>query len=378
LAFVGAGSVCLYACGEVIHEYVASGSWDRVPATITAVYVGRENQPSDGKFRDIMATYSYRYASSRESTGEYEASATISLTESRHRQRRELLHQHQKSGEPLVAWINPRNPQKVLLFREMDYVVFGGAFGFGMFFSIAGAGLIIASFCLLRAVLRHRRAPAPDLPWRSDHRWASGFEFRSTVPSTAALYSSMGFLLLGFPFPLLALAVDSGWGMIIVALMWAGGLWTIVHSVFMVLRLLRFGSVRLVLDEVPAIPGRAVRGAVRCSRRVFARGDYRITLKCERSTGSDVGSPEKVFEGGQECPAEKIRPGNDRGAEIPLAIQIPKDSLPTAARATQPITWTLTVRVPARFVDFQAEFNLPVFRVEYERLVERRPEGAGA
>jgi hypothetical protein len=91
-----------------------------------------------------------------------------------------------------------------------------------------------------------------------------------------------------------------------------------------------------------------------------------------------------MFSGGRETLYEwtgeaHAQEGADirAGTVVPLVIRLPEDE-DDAEESTSPdanpsIDWLLTVQAKTSGVSFKAEFDLPVFRVENEGLIERRP-----
>jgi len=157
----------------------------------------------------------------------------------------------------------------------------------------------------------------------------------------------------------------------------AGG--ALLVAAHLTAQFLRYGSPQLALSEMPVVPGRVLRGIVLCRRSVFLKGSYRMMVTCQgvRKQGQrDV--PVIIFQAIPCVSADQALSSPFHGAAIPVDLAIPAD-VPdlTAAGGGEPPKWTLTARAATPGVKFEAEFDLPVFCVENESLIERRAPERG-
>jgi hypothetical protein len=302
-------------------------------------------------------------------------------SDSRHQQRFAILERHRTSGQPFMAWVNPARPEESLLFREMmpmSWVLLP----FGVCFAGAGASVMIMGVRGSRAKRRRARflAEHPGQPWRADKRWASGFVFESHAGAklagqwTGAVFmavfiSMFVFVVLTQSAPLFAL--------IIVGIFVLVTLWWLGYSAYQTAQLVKYGSPRLAMAELPAAPGRTLTAIVLCRRHVDVEGAFRVTLKCQRTTGSgDSSKTETLHESSIEVPHDRDLARERGGTAIPVEMPIPADLPSISEPGESPsVKWTLSVKAATPGVDFSAAFDLPVFRVDNESLIEKRPPG---
>jgi hypothetical protein len=212
-------------------------------------------------------------------------------------------------------------------------------------------------------------------PWRNDRRWAKGFFVSANalkklvVAWTIALPLSLA-LCLGF-------ALEFAWdqvavGKIIVAVCLPAAASAAFLAGYLTAQFVRYGSPRLALAEMPVVPGRVLRGIVLCRRSVDVKGSYRLMVTCQRVVMQRRKAvPVTVFQRISCVSAEQDMGGAHFGAAIPVELPV-EAGLPDM---TSDVTWKLVARAATPGVKFEAEFDLPVFRVENEGLIEKRPEG---
>jgi hypothetical protein len=377
LPFLAVGVFVAGLFGNMFLDYRRAASWDRVPARIESA----EFEVSHGKGASysVKARYSYEYGG-RTYTGSRIAADTGGSSDARHRERYELLRQHKESGQPFLAWVNPARPQESLLFREMTTMSWA-LLPFGLVFAGVGGALFVGGlWSIFGARRRARRLAAdPQRPWRADPRWLAGFVFDEHAGRklaggwTAAVFLSLFVSifvigLIGAKAPLWVWGVFGIFVLLALALLAGAACSTVQFT--------KYGSPRLAMAEVPAVPGRTLTAIVLCRRHVDVEGAFKVTLKCEQKTGSGKQSQTETLHEESVEVAQDLAGGSAAGTAVPVELPIPGDLPGTTPDDADPsVKWTLAVKAATPGVDFSAEFDLPVFRVEDENLIEQRPEG---
>ncbi len=253
---------------------------------------------------------------------------------------------------------------------------------FGLIFAGAGLGVsAIGVFGMLRAQKRNRiLRDNPERLWRADYRWAEGFEFdarqgRNVVGAWILAVFLNGFVsvfviaMFAKPAPLMAKLIVGFFA--IVALL------TLAGAIYTTLQYLKYGSSHLAVSEMPVMPGRDLVCVVLCKRRVLVEGAFHAKLTCTRTKRSGKNSHTETLHE-NEVEVERDIAGNHEGTAIPIRIPVPGNQPPLKESGSGgTIKWTLKVTAATPGVNFGVEFDLPVFRVEDESLIERRPTGGG-
>ncbi|HOX07874.1 MAG TPA: DUF3592 domain-containing protein [Planctomycetota bacterium] len=355
-----------------------TASWLRVPARIESVELKNPgNADGHASWRELKAAYSYEYA------GQVHQGSRLTPNDHVHPPPEELERQHavllshQQTGEPLTALVNPDDPGESLLFPAVRkdswaMLVFGLAVAF-MALTGMVAGVREMVFGWRRA---HPREARTQSPWREDRRWAAGFVFPSPEGADLTRIWGTSLFIAALVAPLIILAALTDGSPVFrrvfagfCALMW---LPFPVLAVYFTFRYRKYGSPRLVLNEMPVVPGRSMAAALLLDRRLDARGPITFTLHCRHLPRFDEDDcAEKLYKGVVEVAPERESTGTVR-FEMPIPAGLPS----TTPRGREPaVKWTLQVTADAPGVDFLVNFDLPVFNVADESLIEKRPEG---
>jgi hypothetical protein len=145
------------------------------------------------------------------------------------------------------------------------------------------------------------------------------------------------------------------------------GTLVLVAGVYGLLRRRRYGVPVLELATLPAPLGRALAGHVRVPRGLEPDRQMTIWLRSIRRTVTGTGknrqtSETTLWEDRRSIPGS-IRAGD--GVTIPIAIPIPADAVATdGGNPFDRVLWRLVVRSEVPGVDFEAQFEVPVFRTE--------------
>jgi len=374
---IGALPVAMFAARLV--SYVRMGSWELVPVTVTQLDLRTQGSDKGSMDYQLKAEYAYTYH------GQDHTGSRVSLDyhgsgSERNCERHAILAGHRRNRQPFLAWVNPKAPEESVLFRELTGL--WTLLGFGGLFMALGALTMAVPGMVSR--LDARRAEArknrPLRPWRANPYWAKGFDF-DVPPGGRIIGAAIACILCLFLAVVIFWAIAQKdwpfWAPIAGGIFGLFGVMAGVSAVYWSFQAAKYGTPRLAMAEMPAVPGRMLRAIVLCRRHVDAAGAFKVTLKCTRTTGSGEDSKsetlyEKSVEVAKDLATER------GGTAIPVEMLIPEDLPATTAPLEDPsIRWKLSVQAATPGVNFQAEFGLPVFSVGDESLIEKRPESSG-
>jgi hypothetical protein len=256
---------------------------------------------------------------------------------------------------------------------------------FALVFGGVGVGGIIGALVGRRVVAERAALEArhPDAPWLWRADWAAGriedggrqamwagwafAGFWNLVSLPAAWFGTQAALTGGKPAALVALLFP------------LVGIGLLVWAVRATLRYRRYGVSVLELSQVPGVVGRAISGAVRTTSPVHPPDGFQVRLVCSRRVvrggGKNRSTSETVlWEEERRVQAQADKTGRGTTTSIPFAFPIPPDASPSnAANPRDVVLWRLRVGAAVPGVDYEATFEVPVFRTAASDL----PPGDG-
>ncbi|MEO8088830.1 MAG: hypothetical protein ABI703_00880 [Gemmatimonadales bacterium] len=250
------------------------------------------------------------------------------------------------------------------LFLGLFAVTFGGV-GFG---GIAAA-LVGRRKVKEQAALEARH---PDSPWLWRPDWASG---RIIDSSRVTMYTAWAFAafwnLLSFPTGFLGVraALQEGKPAALLALLFPlVGIGLLVWASRATLRYRKYGVSRLELATIPGLVGRTLTGMVRAPARVQPEEGFRVILSCVRRVrtrrGKNSSTSESILWQDERLVAgEPSRTAAAMETHIPVAFRLPVDAEPcTDINSDNRVLWRLQLSASVAGVDYEARFEVPVFR----------------
>ena len=291
-----------------------------------------------------------------------------------HEDKYEELQPYVGSDRLFRCFVDPDDPTRSVLFRELRWGLLGLLTIFALVFCLVGYGLMFAAVYGSRIVKTDdkRVQEHPQEPWRWDKDWADG-----RVPSGAkgtmigaALFATI-WNLISAPalfFVPSELADGNRWAW--VALLFpAVGLVLAGWAVLAFLRWRKFGDATFELSTNPGVLGGYLEGRIDTSLRHALQEGVDLTLSCVRTVTSGSGDNrstrrEVVWQDTAMVPGGAIGTG-PRGVAVPVRFAIPYDAGPGSdAEASPPISWHLEAEAEMPGVDFDVEFKVPVFKTD--------------
>lgn len=246
--------------------------------------------------------------------------------------------------------------------------------GFAALFAAIGVGGIAMLLANRRTILERAALEDlhPDAPWLWRPDWASG---RLVYPTGTLLGAIWAFTALwnvvAAPAGVMGVRIaqqegkPAAWLILLFPLIGVG---LLVHAVRASLRYRRFGVSRLDLSTVPGVVGRSLAGVLRVPVAMQPAEGFTAVLTCVRvvTSGSAAhASPSEtvLWQEEQMVAGEWRADGGTAETRIPIAFDLPADAAPSDRRDWRSrVEWRLRVSASVPGVDYDARFDVPVFR----------------
>ena len=281
-----------------------------------------------------------------------------------------LLAEKFDAGESIPCYVDPDDPARAILFRDLrpGLVVFKMAFA--TIFGAIGYGMLGATWYDYRSEQSRRRLSAqfPDKPWKWRPEWN---QRRIPAKNRSMLAIAVGIALFWnlLSVSAFAAAVISGepnwWQTLLIGIFpaigltlatWAGKLW---------LRRMRWGESSLELAASPGVIGGPLAGFIRVPARIEPAGGFDLRLECIQqvekvgSDGDPTTDSQTIWERENWITRELFDRSGDQTI-IPVQFLVPYSQPPSAAD----VEWRLTVAAKTTGVDYHAQFDVPVFKTD--------------
>jgi len=247
---------------------------------------------------------------------------------------------------------------------------------FAVLFGGAGTGLIAAAWAGRQETARRQELQTrhPDEPWLWRQDWAAGRIDDAGRKGQYALWAFAALWnLIAFPSAFFALREfqRSGNRLSLIALVFPlVGIGLIVAALRSSDRQRKFGLSTFELATLPAVIGHGIAGTVRIASELLPPEGFLATLSCVnlRTTGSgdDRSTTETIrWQEQQKMVGQRASggPGSGLVTSVPVHFRLPPDVSPTDdANYNDRIVWRLELTAAVPGVDYDARFEVPVFR----------------
>ena len=213
------------------------------------------------------------------------------------------------------------------------------------------------------------QAACPDKPWMWRDDWAAGHMSSS---NKTVLAFSWGFAVLWnlVSSPLLLVIrnrPEKNYAVLIALLFPAIGLLLLIRAIRYSLELRKFGVSDFVMSSVPGVIGGKLQGSIYAAFDPRSERTATVKLTCIHRTVTGTGDDRSVSELIQWQEEKEFGPGEiapgPTGCIIPVVFRIPTDVPETDIRnMDNAIQWKLSVRADLPGLDYNAQFDVPVFR----------------
>ena len=343
--------------------------WVRTPAQISAVDLDR-NDGDDGDTFEATAHYHYDFNGRRYESDRVALHTGSDNLGSYQSDRADELKRIQQAGGHTVCFVDPDDPARAMLFRDLRPGLLAFKLVFAVVFGAVGFGLLGACIYAYRDEKRtqKRKAASPDAPWKWRDDWAAG-RIRTSLSGTgifAVCFASF-WNLISWPAFLMVL-VDANQRtaapVLLLGAFPAIGTLLGAWAAYLALRRVKWGVSEFEMASVPGVLGGPLAGVIHAPRSIDAESGFHLRLACTESV--------EVYRGGETSTERKVRweaeqsinrDLSDRdagGAHIPVMFTVPYDLPPSG----ESVTWQLQLRAATPGIDYFAEFEVPVFKTE--------------
>jgi len=387
LPFAAVGVGAFVWSGWTLLEWRDASGWAEVPAELVAVELEEHTDSEGDTTYETTATYRYELDGKRY-TGTRVAIDTGADNIGRFQHRLYSdLRAAQQNRTPVAAYVDPDDPNRAVLNRELRpglfalkgifAMVFGGV-GFGLLFGARYAAQKMAA----EAKLRQR---FPNEPWRWKPEWANG---RIAASTRTAAYVAIAFAVLWNLISLPAALIVPGeiaagnYAAAVALLFPLIGIGLAAWAIRAWLQLKRFKTPTLLLQRLPVALGGRLKGTVRVESEVPVAADFGLELECVETrtvrSGKNRRTEESLLWQKQwRVPRHQCQIGSF--TTVPVDVAVPAEQPATSMEdGDGTITWRLEVTGACPGPDFWSRFELPVFAAAEAPAPNDMPAAAAA
>ena len=364
IPFAGVGA---FMSGWVVLDlwtYSAIQSWDATPATLLEVELQGKHRRKGGSMR---ATARYRY----DVDGKSYESDRVALHEVSdniggfQRERGEELERLLQAGKPVTAYVNLHNPTDAILYRDLRpgmlalksvFALVFGAIGFGII-----GGAIMAAFGWGGKKQANASQVPPAEPWLTKEEWRAGRIRTSAGPVWGALLMAGFWNLISMPvFYMVATDGDAEWYvLLLVGIFPLIGVILIAAACYLGLHYWKWGVSEFEMAAVPGVLGGPLAGVIHVPRSIEAAEGIVIRLACVRSESDGENTKVTTLWEEERTIVRNLSTPGSAGTLIPVQFVIPYDLPDSDAKE---VTWKLSAAAKTAGIDYQSEFDVPVFK----------------
>ncbi|NLX20733.1 MAG: DUF3592 domain-containing protein [Phycisphaerae bacterium] len=378
LGFAACGAWMGYEGGRLLADYVRARHWVEVAAHIEAVDLACS---CDGDGCAARAICTYRYAfDGREYQGKRVGlSRGADNIDSWQKATYTRLKQAFEEGRPVTCFVDPAQPTRAVLDRQLRYPLLVFQTAFALVFGLVGLSFTIV--CLLGVILdepRERRLKKayPNQPWKHKPDWAAGI-LPSRLRRRAAWlwFVTIYWFLVSLPttvfLPTGLRQPDKLWAV-------GGAVYLLIGTILLMVAIRwrslarRFDASRLELETNPAEVGGDFRARLVLAGDVASLERVSITLRSRHhlSQGEESDVKRTLWEQTTEfeVPRSRCDPGE---VALPVHFQIPATCRPTDESSYRDrVTWHLTVKACSSRTKLKLKFEVPVIEAAGEPTSE--------
>jgi hypothetical protein len=366
-------------CAWIAWQHSAMQSWVETPAVIKDAQLKVIHGKSTSY--QVVADYKYQFGG-RSHIGERVSIGGDSdnFYQYQHEIYQELK-QHLDRNQPFRCFVNPDRPSEAVLYRDLRGEMMSFFTLFATVFGSAGLGIATA------VILGARWAPTvkddvpADAPWTSRADWEAGLipagsstKVAFTTLTVVAVYAlvAMSPLLSKFPEVFAHSDKFAKWASFAFPLI---AVLLIAVLAYLMIRARKFGESTLLLASTPGVIGGQLAGVVRVPKSLAPADGFRITLNCLDWVAAGKGRQEVSVWQDEQLVMEPMR-GDGEGTAIPVLFAIPFDCQETTRPGQQGyIHWRLDVAARVPGVDYNAKFDVPIFKTAESRPDFKLDEG---
>ena len=359
---LGMGGLTCYT----VWQGVQVRSWVETPAQILATELEHHDDTNRATGRFAYSFGGKRYESERISL--HTGSDNIGNF---HRRIHAEMKKHLANEQPLPCYVNPNQPAEAILYRDWRPGLLLFQVMFALIFGGVGFGIMGATWYFSRKQQREQATldSSPEQPWFVREDWAAGKIYPTTGPRVIGTWAITLFwngiswtVLLGF------LLSDEKHPWFIHLFLWlfpAIGLFILYGAILQTVKYLGGRNSFFEMAEVPGVIGGRLSGVVHAPEMRVPKEGIVVTLSCmrkriDRNSDGDSIYYEPIWQRDKVI-VRTLSGGGQPGTAIPVDFPIPNQQ-PETDTTDDKICWWLEVAARKTGFDYQATFEVPVFK----------------
>lgn len=358
LLFFSAGAaVAYFLVLPDLHDWISARNFISVPAQLNSVTLHQHSSSDGGPTYSVSASYTYTF-NGQSFTGTRVGISTGADNIGGYQRQMYKRLKPRERGE-VAAWVDPSDPRRSLLDREMRWGLFAFKSVFATLFMLVGGAV---------AFFSARASQRSDTPATAPVVQQPSGRITSNTRSAMRLYWFMAIFwnLVSTPglFVLPRELAKGNWPALLILIFALVGLWLLYKAVHATLQWRRFGAIALTLSPYPGSIGGGIRATVDLPERLPASQPIRVTMTCvhRRTTGSGKNrrtSEKALWQ--SETTAQSYAAG--RGMQLTFSFNVPADLPPSGTRSDDYHAWTIDLSADIPGVDLDSRFEVPMMQV---------------
>lgn len=371
------GIFLLAGCGfgffmlvKPLTQSLISRDWKEVPCEILSSQV-KVHDGEDGDTYSVDVNYAYRFEGREYRSNRYQF---VRGSSSGREAKAKVVAKYRKGSET-ICFVNPKNPSEAVLDRGNDLLWF--AF-LPLIFVIIGAGGITMA---VRSGKSRADSPSSEAmrsqPWSMRPDWREG-RIISSAKSTVRTTLAFALIWNLFTIPMAGVFLREGqFGKnpvtLLILIFPLVGLWLVVYTIRLILRSIRFGESVFEMAQVPAPIGGALEGIIRPGKPVRLYDPAKVTISCISRVTNHSSDGDSTSENVLWQHEESVSPVE--GGALPVSLRIPEEASETTTLGiANGILWRLQGKASSSEGDYEASFEVPVFRVALSSAQEAKAQ----
>ena len=370
LPFFGVGVWMLWSISSTLYEAQQMRSW--VPVEARVLSAGYTTSSGDSDTWEAYAEYTYSYGGAYYTASRVNISSGGDNIGDYQRDTGNRLSGAKSRGETVTVYVDPDNPQKAVVDRDVRWGLMGFKSIFLFVFGGVGLGLLIAVWRAPKE--KDRTLPQyQSSPWLLNDKWQTP-TIRSS--SKMAMWVAWGFAafwnLISSVTPFLAYreVVEKQNYIALVALLFPLiGVGLIAWAVRRTMEWRRFGPAPVTLDPFPGSIGGHVGGTIDLNLPYDATNRFELTLTnihhYVSGSGKNRSRKEKAL--WQDVQIGHAEHGS-KGTRLTFRFDVPEglDETDAEAEGDSYEAWRLNLRAELPGADLDRDYDIPVYATATE------------
>ena len=381
LPFAVVGLVAAFMAGLMLWSWAEARDWQEVPARIVQVEL-ETHDGDDSTTYEVVARYEYEFGSETYRGERVGLGSGADNIGSFHQDKQRELDRFRAQDQPFRCFVDPDNPSRAILYREMRWGLFSFMSLFAVLFGGVGIGLMVVGFKGKQRIEESEQLASshPSEPWRWKSNWSDGRiqasgKAQFLLPCVMAVFWNLVSTPLLFVLP--EEVLDQGNYLALIGLVFPlVGIGLLVWAVRSFVRWKKFGDSVFEMSTFPGVVGGKLTGRVLTAVDLEPADGFHLTLNCVNrvttGSGKNRSTRERILWQDERRLEHELAEYDPTRSEIPIDFSIPYDCQPTEERSDDDeILWRLQVDADVPGVDYAAIFEVPVYHTAESR---QRPE----